>query len=72
MDYAKGVKAMGYLEITKDMVFPLLIKKRKVYAVVFKSKHFHERLYDLQEWNVGNINRLLGEENVKYFIEESK
>ena len=63
---------MGYLEITKNMVLPLLIKKCKVYGVVFKSKHFHEKLYDLREWNVANINRLLSEENVKYFIEESK
>ena len=62
---------MGYLEITKDMVFPLLIKKRKVYGVVFKSKQFNEKLYDLSEWNVANLNRLLGEENVKYFIEET-
>lgn len=62
---------MEYLEITKDMVFPMLIKKRKVYCVVFKSKHFNERLYELSKWDVANLNRLLDEEHVKYFIEET-
>ena len=78
MDYAKGVKAMGYLEITPKMVREVLFEKT-VYVVIFKeftafNYEYSVGFYDLSKWKLADVNILLkcGGEKVKYFIEESK
>lgn len=61
---------MNYLEISKDMVIPLLAKGYEVYAVVFKSKKYTEKLHKLREWPIGMVTGLLKEEHVKYFYKK--
>lgn len=65
----------NFKQIEKCDVWPHLQAGKKVFAVLFTSRNFNERLYDLtRDWYVNQINKLLEEEDVVFYekIEEDK
>lgn len=62
----------NYKEITKDEVWPLLIKGAKIYAVIFEHETVSRGFELLWEWDVLEINRLLDSDidNVGFYVYE--
>lgn len=67
------MKQLDRFEYLDDKeVFSALMDGETVYAVVMWSRKWAEKIYDLREWNIKEINTLFKEGEQVIFLKEIK